>query len=85
MKTQSFDTCAGAEELQLSLIREASIAKRISIVRSLSQTVMYLSRRAISRSNPEISEQDSDLLFVAYHYGDSLAARLRKYLEHWKT
>lgn len=84
MKTQSFDTYLSTEELQLSLIRQASIAKRISIVRSLSQTTMYLSRRAISRSKPEISEQELDLLFVAYHYGDNLAIRLRKYIERRK-
>ena len=80
MKTQSIDTDLKAEEVQLSLIRKASIARRISLVRSLSTTAMQLSRRAIARANPGKSELELDLLFVAYHYGDDLAMRLRNYL-----
>ncbi len=81
MITQSFDTSLNAEETQISLIRKASIAERISRVRSLSQTTMQLSRRAISRANPGLSEQEVTLIFVAYHYGDELANRLRAYME----
>ena len=81
MKPQSSDTNLIAEEVQLSLIRQASIAKRISAMRSLSQTVIQLSRRAIAKANPGKSELELDLLFVAHHYGEDLAMRLRKYLE----
>jgi len=84
MITQSFDTCLSAEEVQISLIRQASIAKRISRVRSLSQTTIQLSRRAISRANPGLSERELNLAFVAYHYGDDLAKRLREYMERKK-
>jgi hypothetical protein len=81
MITQSFDTYLNAEETQISLIRKSSIAKRISMVRSLSQTTIQLSRRAISRANPGLSEQELNLIFVAYHYGENLANRLRAYME----
>jgi len=84
MITQSFDTYLSAEETQISLIRKSSIAKRISMVRSLSQTTIQLSRRAISRANPLLSEQEVNLIFVAYHYGEELANRLRAYMEQKK-
>jgi len=84
MKTQSFDTCLSAEEVQISLIRQTSVAKRISMVRSLSQTTIQLSRRAISRANPGLSEYELNLSFVAYHYGDDLARRLREYMDQKK-
>ena len=82
MISQSPDTSSQAEKVQIELIRESSVSRRISKVRSLSQTTMYLSRRAIQRTNPFLSEREVDLAFVANHYGENLAERLRLYLEH---
>ena len=81
MYTKHSDTHPEIEKVQLSLIRKANIAKRITRVRSLSQTMIKLSRRAISRVNPEFSEQELNIAFVAYHYGADLAERLKKCLE----
>ena len=81
MKSQSPDTTVEAEKVQIDLIRKASICKRISVARSLSQTVMYLARRAIRRANPSMSEREVDLAFVENHYGKKLAERLRQYME----
>jgi hypothetical protein len=78
---QSSDTSPQAEKVQIELIRQSSVARRISVVRSLSQTMMYLSRRAIQRANPSLSERDVDLLFVELHYGKDLADQLRLYME----
>ena len=80
MITQSSDTDPQAERVQIELLRAASVSERISLVRSLSQTVMTLSRRAIQRVNLSMSERELDLAFVAYHYGEDLAERLRQYL-----
>ena len=82
MISQSPDTAPEAEKVQIELIRQSSVAGRISKVRSLSQTVTYLSRRAIKRANPFLSERELDIAFVANHYGEELAERLRLYLEH---
>ena len=82
MISQSPDTSSQAEKVQIELIRESSVSRRISKVRSLSQTTMYLSRRAIQRTNPFLSEREVDLAFVANHYGEKLAECLRLYLEH---
>jgi hypothetical protein len=81
MITQSHDTHLNAEEVLISLIRKASPAKKMSQVRSLSQTVIKLSKRAIARANRNIKKQEVDLIFVSYHYGKDLADRLRGYLE----
>ncbi len=81
MITQSPDTTPEAEKVQIDLIRKSSLSRRISIVRSLSRTVGYLSRRAIQRARPSLSEREVDIAFVANHYGEELAERLRLYLE----
>jgi hypothetical protein len=81
MISQSPDTCPQAEKVQIKLIRESSVSKRVSKVRSLSQTTLYLSRRAIQRTNPFMSKREVDLAFVANHYGENLADSLRLYLE----
>ena len=80
MVTQSIDTHPKVEEFQILLLRKATVAKRLSIMRSLSQTTIHLSRRAILRANPTFSDRDLDLAFVTYHYGADLATRFRKYL-----
>ncbi len=80
MINQSPDTCPQSEKVQIELIRESSVSRRVSRVRSLSQTTMYLSRRAIQRTNPFLSEREVDLAFVANHYGEKLAERLRLYM-----
>jgi len=81
MISQSPDTTPQLEKVQIELIRESSVSRRISTVRSLSQTVMYLSRRAIRRAKPALSEREVDLAFVANHYGEDIARRLRLYME----
>ncbi len=81
MMSQSSDTDPRAERVQIELIRQSSVARRISTVRSLSQTAMYLSRRAICRTKPFLTEREADLAFVANHYGEDLAERLALYLE----
>ncbi len=81
MITQSPDTHPEVEEFQVSLIRGASIAKRISRVRSLSESTLRLSRRAIMRANPDLDEKELSLKIVSYHYGEELAGYLREYMK----
>ncbi len=81
MIVQSSDTHPQAEEVQIMLLRQASIAERFALMASLSETSIQLSRRAIQRANPTYSELEVNLAFVAYHYGEDLAERVRQYLE----
>ena len=81
MRTQSIDTHPDAEKVLISLFRKASISEKFSRVRSLTQTTIQLSRRAIARANKEFNEEQINLKFISLHYGNDLAERVKKYLE----
>jgi hypothetical protein len=77
---QPNDTHPKAQEKQISLIRQLSVAERISRLRSFSQTIIQLSRRAVTRVNPSLSREELNCKIIAHHYGNDLAERLHKYL-----
>ncbi|MFH1038260.1 MAG: hypothetical protein V1789_06280 [PVC group bacterium] len=85
MNIQTYDTNSSAEKVQLDLLRQASVAERFSLARSLSRTVIRLSRRAIARANPQMNEDEVNLQFISLHYGSDLADRLRDYLKRGKA
>ena len=80
MKTQSIDTYIKAEQFQISLLRNRSTASKFAQIRSLSKSTIQLSKRAISRANKGLNEQDVNLLFINLHYGQDLANRIKIYL-----
>lgn len=80
MKTQSEDTHPDAERVQIELLRRASVEQRVRLACNMSETVMQLAWRAIQRANPDATEDEVALKFVAVHYGKDLESRLRKYL-----
>lgn len=75
------DTDSEAARVQVDLLRDAPVAKRFCLARSLTRTTILLSRRAIGRANPDLGERDVALLFVELHYGKRLAQEMRHYLE----
>lgn len=77
--TQSPDTRPRAEAVQLELLRSKNAREKLSQVRSLSQLVIGLSRRAIQRVNPDKTPAELDSLFIRLHYGESLAQRVADY------
>ena len=81
MVTQSRDTNPEVEKFLISLLRKASITQKLDQVLTFSSSILNLSKRAISRANPDLSEQEKDILFVKYHYGKELADKLQTYLE----
>lgn len=81
MITQSSDTHPEIEKVLIALIQSSSIAKRISRVRSLSESTIKLSRRAIMRANPGLDKKELNFKFISYHYGEKLAALLREYMK----
>lgn len=81
MKTQSIDTNPEAEEVLILLLRKLSTEERLSRVLQFSSSIINLSKRAIARANPNLSEDEMKLLFVEYHYGATLANKLRSYKE----
>jgi hypothetical protein len=80
MKTLPSDTQPKAEKVLISLLRDANAAEKFAQIRSLSQTVMQLSRRAITRTNRDLDEEQINLRFLSLHYGKDLAERVEKYL-----
>jgi hypothetical protein len=80
MKTQSIDTHIEAEQFQVSLLRQKSIADKFYQIRSLSKSTIQLSKRAIFRANKGLNEQQVNLLFINLHYGPDLANRVKLYM-----
>jgi len=72
---------SAADKVQVELLRAAGPAGRFARARSLSASVIGLSRRAIRRRHPDWSERDVVLEFVALHYGRDLADRVREHLD----
>jgi hypothetical protein len=75
------DTHPDAERVRIELFRRMSFTKRLEMARDLTATVIRLSRRAIARANPHLSEQDVNLRWVELTYGKDLALGLRAHLE----
>ncbi|MGW8258342.1 MAG: hypothetical protein ACWGMZ_12720 [Thermoguttaceae bacterium] len=75
------DTHPDAERVQIELLRQASVAKRIALMRSLTSMLVTLSRKGIAELNPGISEQEQNLRWVEINYGKPLADELRIYLK----
>lgn len=81
MENMICDTSPEAERIQIELLRQAGPTKRFSIMCSLSETVNRMSMRAIQKANPDMSQIEVKLRFVALHYGSGLADKLRDYVE----
>jgi methionine aminopeptidase len=81
MKTLSSDTSLKAEKMQIKLIRESSISKRLRTVNSLVKTTRWLSWRAISERYPGQTDQFLVERYVSLLYDDeSLARRVARRL-----
>lgn len=65
---QPTDTHPEVEKLHLTLLRKTSVAKRISLMRSLTRTVVGLSRQGLKRAHPDFSTQELAELFVQLNY-----------------
>jgi len=74
---RSADTDADAERMQVALFREASVARRLQLAQSLSDTVRHAALRALAASHPGASHRDLALRFVEVHYGVEMAVGLR--------
>jgi hypothetical protein len=84
MRTQSRDTNTKTEKKLISLLQKENRVKKFLRVRSLSETAINLSKRAIKRANKDLNEKQINLLFIEYNYGKDLAEKVKKYLERNK-
>jgi hypothetical protein len=74
------DTSPEAEEVQLALLRKLTPAQRAAKTFSLSHQVVTLSKRAIQRQNPGLSEFEIKILYLHYFYGPGIAQKVREHL-----
>jgi hypothetical protein len=80
MRTQSEDTSPEMERIQIELIRKASPAKRFAIMQAWSELLIEANKQHIHKNHPDASEDEISLIFVAQHYGQELADRLRAHM-----
>ncbi len=71
---------AGADRVQLELLRRAGLARRFDLARSLSESAIALARRAIQARHPDLPEREILLRFVETHYGLALGRSVRSHL-----
>lgn len=81
MQTTPPDTAKAAEDLQVRLVRGASVARRLALACALSETTASLSRAAIARAHPAMDEREADLRFLRLHYGPEIADWVRSCLK----
>lgn len=81
LRTPLTDTDPEAEEVQIRLLREAGVTRRLALAMSLSQTAIELSRSAIRERHPDWPDREVQLEFVRLCYGEELAREVRAYLE----
>ncbi len=74
------DTHPKAAAVQLGLLRTASVGRRAALARSLSSTVIGLSRRALRDRMPDATDAEVMDRWVGLNYGEDLAGRIRRYL-----
>lgn len=74
------DTHPAMARAQLDLLRRAGCGRRAGLARSLSRTVIGLSRRELRLRMATASAADVELAWVEQNYGGDLAARLRAFL-----
>ena len=77
MRTALSDTDADTAAAHLALLRAATADRRLALALSLSRSVMALTRDAIVRRDPDASDDEVALRFVARCYGDELATEVR--------
>lgn len=81
VRTLSPDTDRETEAVWLAMLRGLPGHRKFAQVRSLTETVLSLSRRAIARRNPGASKDELAVLFIRYQYGDALADEFEQYLK----
>lgn len=81
MNTQLIDTNVKSEQMLVSLLRKKNTAKKFALIRSLSKSIIQLSKRAIARANKGIDDDQVDIIFIDLHYGNELAHQFKRRID----
>lgn len=71
------DTTQAAEQVQIALLRQAGMARRVDLAAEMTRFAIEGAYTAIRRRYPEASTLELDLLFAEQQYGLELATRMR--------
>ena len=71
------DTNLAAEQVQIALLRQAGMARRVELAAELTSFAIEAAYRALRRRYPEASALEIKLMFAEQQYGPALANRLR--------
>ncbi len=74
------DTHPEVERMQIEILQEVGMARRLHLTFSLTQFVLDLSAEALRRRHPELPETERKLLGVALRYGAELADEVRVHM-----
>ena len=74
------DTSPEAEAVLIRLLREKPCHLRLQEAVAASNLVAEQCKNAIRRNNPELSEDEVKLRFIAINYGQELADKVRDYV-----
>lgn len=72
------DTSKSAEAVQISLLRQSSIARRIELAVTMTSFAIEGALAALRRRYPEANEHELRLLFAEQQYSPLLSQQLRK-------
>lgn len=75
------DTSDEAARVQIELLRRSGLERRAQLTRSMSRTVIDLSRAALREQMPWASEHEVLMRWVALQYGSDLCERVRRYVQ----
>ena len=74
------DTNQAAEQVQIVLLRQAGMMRRIALAAEMTRFAIDGASMALRRRYPTADEREISLLFVEQQYGAVLAQRLRAVL-----
>lgn len=77
MKPRLTDTSRTAEQLQIALLRQAGLIRRIDLAAEMTSFAIAGAYAALRRRYPAASDLELRLLFVEHHYGQRLAQQIR--------
>jgi hypothetical protein len=71
------DTNQAAEQVQIALLRQAGIARRVDLAAEMTSFALDGACTALRRRYPQADEWEIRLIFVEQQYGAELAQRVR--------
>lgn len=77
MPSSISDTNPAAEQVQIALLRQAGMARRVELAAELTSFAIEAAYTALRRRYPEANALEIKLLFAEQQYGLALANRLR--------